>query len=68
MNNSDMEALKDALSDQKTIDPLSSSDLTAKRKREENKVKLAAQEMAEAESKPKKQDKTQEGSGDKTGS
>jgi hypothetical protein len=42
MDSSDREALNDALSDQKTIDQLSSSGLTAKRKREENKAKLAA--------------------------
>jgi len=68
MDSSDREALNDALSNQKTIDQLSSSGLTAKRKREENKAKLAAQEKAEAEAKAKEQGKTGEGSGDKAGS
>ena len=68
MDSSDREALNDSLSDQKTIDQLSSSGLTADRKREENKAKLAAQEKAEADAKAKEQGKTGEGSGDKEGS
>jgi hypothetical protein len=68
MNSSDREALNNALSDQKTIDQLSSSGIAAKMKREENKAMLAAQEKAEAEAKAKEQAKIEEGSGGKAGS
>lgn len=54
MDSSDKEALNRALSDQKTIEQLSSSGMAAKRTREENKAKLAAHEKAKAEAKAKK--------------
>jgi len=66
MDSSDKEALNRALSDQKTIEQLSSSGMAAKRTREENKAKLAAQEKAKAEAKAK--EKIGESSGDKASS
>lgn len=66
MDSSDKEALNRALSDQKTIEQLSSSGMAAKRTREENKAKLAAQEKAKAEANVK--GKIEGNSGNKAGS
>ena len=68
MDSSDKEALNSALSNQKTIEQLSSSGMAAKRTREENKAKIAAKAEAEAKAKAKAQGKIGEGSGDKAGS
>lgn len=60
------EALNNALSDQKTIEQLSSSGMAAKLKRAENKARIIAREKAEAEAeaaaRAKEQQKTRAGS------